>query len=251
MVIRALVGNLDITSVAPSTDFSFLQNEKFRFAAMIPHQVLKLLDTEPHPGSWMNNIDQLLIGGSAIPTTLENRLQEISTACYSSYAMTETATHIALRKINGPEADAYYHCLNDISVLKSENGCLEISMPGLKNQTLVTTDLAEVIDEKTFRIIGRSDNVIISGGIKYLPEILEKKLEPFIRQPFLFTSLPHTSLGQQLVLVIENNEGSLNEAHYFKICQAHLDKYELPRQIKIIDKIPITSTGKPDRKAIF
>ncbi len=249
MVVRALLGNLDLYVADPQTDFSFLHSERFRFAAMVPQQVNKIMNAEPATGEWLNNLDQLLIGGSALPLSLENRLQNTSALCYSSYAMTETATHIALRRINGDEADEYYHCLDDITIQLSESGCLQVYMPGLTQQPLDTTDLADVKDEKTFRILGRTDNVIISGGIKYSPEQLEKKLEPFIKEPFLISSLPHESLGRQLVLVTEGNASQKSIAKLQEICKKYLDRYEQPRQIIFIPEIPKTGNGKPDRNA--
>jgi o-succinylbenzoate---CoA ligase len=250
MVVRALIGNLDLFAVDPATDFAFLQNKKFRFAAMVPQQVSKILDAEPSPGAWFQHLEQLLIGGSAVPQSLEERLQNLPTACYSGYAMTETATHIALRKINGTGADEFYRCLDEIRVGLSKNGCLQIFMPGLTEQPLQTTDLAELKDEKTFRILGRSDNVIISGGIKFSPEQIEKKLEPFITEPFLISFLPHESLGEQLVLVVEGEKSEKEIKRLKEICRRELEKFERPRQIRFITQLPRTANGKLKRKGV-
>lgn len=247
MIVRALIGELDLRIVEPETDFSFLQTEKFKFAAMVPAQVNKILNAEP---SWFQNLDQLLIGGSAIPFSIEKELQNISTACYSSYAMTETATHIALRKLNGNDADEYYHCLDDIQVQLSEDNCLQILVPGLDEQSLQTTDLVELKDERTFRILGRKDNVIISGGIKYSPEQLEKKLEHFIKISFQISSLPHESLGEQLVLVLEGNKNDEVIKEIKNTCKRQLSKYEQPRQIVFIQHFTRTGNGKIDRNQL-
>ena len=247
MIVRALIGELDLHTAKPETDFLFLQTKKFKFAAMVPAQVIKILNAEP---SYFKNLDQLLIGGSAIPVNMEKQLQNVSTVCYSSYAMTETATHIALRKINGTDSDNFYHCLDDIQIQLSEEKCLQILMPGLPEKPIQTTDLAELKDEKTFRILGRKDNVIISGGIKYSPEQLEKKLENFIKIPFQVSSLPHESLGEQLVLVVEENENN-NVANEIKnTCQQHLSKYEQPRQIIFIQHFPKTENDKINRNQL-
>ncbi len=248
MIVRALLGELDLYLTEPTTDFSFQKNEKFRFDAMVPNQVTKILKAETVRGELLESIEKLLLGGSSVPAPLEKELGNTSTDCYSSYGMTETATHIALRKINGTGADGWYHCLENIRVSLSAEGCLQIFLPGLENQPLHTTDLAELKDEKTFRILGRADNVIISGGIKFSPEQLEKKLEPFISEPFLISSLPHESLGQQLVFVVEGSENKETVKKLKKICRKHFDKYEQPKQILFLHKLPRLPNGKFNRR---
>ena len=140
--------------------------------------------------------------------------------------------------------------MDDIQVQLSEENCLQILMPGLKEKPLQTTDLAELKDEKTFRILGRNDNVIISGGIKYSPEQLEKKLEHFIKIPFQISSLPHDSLGEQLVLVLEEKENDKITTEIKITCQQHLSKYEQPRQIIFIQHFPKTENDKINRNQL-
>jgi O-succinylbenzoic acid--CoA ligase len=251
MVVRALLGELNLHLVDPSTGFSFLKNKKFCFAAMVPNQVDKILKAESKPGELLLNIEKLLIGGSSIPASLEKDLQQFSTTCFSSYGMTETATHIALRKINSEGANGWYHCLEDINVNLSAEGCLQIFIPGLPEQPLKTTDLAELKNIKTFRILGRNDNVIISGGIKFSPEQIEKRLETFILKPFLVSSLPHESLGQQLVLVVEGEKSEEFKNYLHKICGKHLVKYEQPRQIVFVSQIPRNENGKYNRRMVL
>jgi O-succinylbenzoic acid--CoA ligase len=244
MVVRALLGELDLHLVDPTTDFQFLRQKHFKFTAMVPTQVHKVLES----GIW--NLESLLIGGSAVPQPLVNELQSVPTQCYSSYAMTETATHIALRKLNGKNQDQFYHCLDHIKVQLSLDNCLEIFMPGLKQQPLKTNDLAELADEKTFRVLGRADNVIISGGIKFSPEQLERKLEPFISCAFSISSLPHETLGQQLILIVEGEEDEKRIRQIQTICSQQLSKYEQPKQIRFIKIFPRTENGKVMRKAL-
>ncbi len=251
MVVRALLGNLDLFMVEPGTDFSFLNKKKFHFAALVPLQMSKILTSEPSPGVWTQNIEQILLGGSAIPPTLEKRLQQVTTSCYSSYAMTETATHIALRKLNGKSACEFYRCLENIHVSVSEDGHLQIFMPGLPEQPLQTNDLAEIKDEKHFRILGRSDNVIISGGVKFYPEQIERKLEPFITQQFVVASKPHGTLGQQIILVIEGEDNAEQKENLTEICRRELSKFEQPKEIIFVREIPLVESGKPDRNFKF
>lgn len=248
MIVRALIGNLDLYLADPATDFDFLKHKHFKFAAMVPNQVQKVLDLGFNTVG--KNPEILLVGGSAVPQSIEEPLKLFKTACYSSYSMTETATHIALRSINGKQADGYYHCLDNIHVELSDEKCLQIFMPGLDEMYLQTTDLAELKDEKAFKILGRSDHVIVSGGLKFLPEHLERKLEKHIAVPFVISSEPHDVLGQQLVLIVEAVESPQMLAQLLLVCRERLDKYEIPKKILFVEKIPLTPNGKIDRKAL-
>ena len=247
MVIRALIGQLDLCTVDPADDFSFLaqcRDNPFGFAAMVPHQVTKLLDDPRRFGG----LDTLLIGGSALPSRVENGLQNMPTACFASYGMTETATHIALRRINGQNASDRFHCLRGIQVDLSETGCLTIDMPGLDGPCLVTNDLSELDDNKTFRILGRADNVIISGGIKYFPETLEKKLGDLIDYPFFIGALPDETLGHRIVLAIEARADEQLEKKLEAFFVQRLDRYEKPKDIVFKDKFERTETNKIIRR---
>nr|WP_320017228.1 AMP-binding protein [uncultured Desulfobacter sp.] len=253
MVVRALLGRLDLCTAEPTDDFAFLAQSRdnpFRFAAMVPNQVIKLLE---YPKRF-EALGSLLIGGSSLPAILEIELQKMSTACFASYGMTETATHIALRRINGPEVSDFFHCLEGISVGLSPEGCLTIEMPGLNrlgpdesdvsDASLTTNDLAELVDRTTFRVLGRADNVIISGGIKYFPETIEKKLENTIEQPFFIGSLPDETLGRRMVLVIEAMPDNRLEKRVTQLFDQCLDRYERPKKIVFKKSFKRTETGK-------
>lgn len=246
MVVRALIGELDLYPIDPSSGFEILTSgPQFKFAAMVINQVTKCLGFV----SW--NLEFLLLGGSAIPAPLVQKLQDRPTICYSSYAMTETATHIALRQLNGKKANDYYQCLEDVKVSLNEATCLRIEMPGLGDGFIQTNDLAELKDNKHFKILGRADNVIISGGIKFSPEQIEEKLEKYLEFPFLITSSPDDQLGEKIVLVIEGKENQEILLQLETICRQTLAKYERPREIRFIDVIPKTKNNKPDRKKLY
>lgn len=263
MVVRSLLGKLDLHVADPSAGFHVLDHTSFQFAAMVPNQVSKILG-ENNGRARLQQIQKLLIGGGPVPLSLQEMLVPLTTESYSSYAMTETATHIAIRKINGEEADGLYHCMEGINVSLSAEGCLRLHVPGLDEELLQTTgssnsktecneaylqttDLAELIDEKTFRILGRADHVIISGGIKFSPERLEEKLGKVIAQPFMITSLPDEKLGEQIVLLIEGNDDPEALSRLKEICRQHLDPYERPRQIRFTSGLPRTPSGKLKR----
>jgi O-succinylbenzoic acid--CoA ligase len=246
MVVRAIVGQMDLVTVDPASDFDFLLNDTFDFGAMVPNQVFKLLES-PSGKKKLGNIHNLLIGGSAIPATLETQISQLSSRVVSTYGMTETASHIAIRELSVEKRSDVYHCLPGISVTTSENGCLQIHASEWK-EPLQTKDIAEVLSPASFRILGRADDVIISGGIKYWPETIEKKLQQVILGRFVISSLPDQKLGEKLVLVIE---GEPTEIEIIQQKMAELlSPFERPKAIYFLDKFSETPNGKLKRNEI-
>jgi len=246
MVVRAIVGQMNLITVDPTTDFDFLANEKFDFGAMVPNQVFKLIE-QVSGNTKLENISNLLVGGSAISSQLETQISTLNNRTVITYGMTETASHIAIRELSGISRSSFYHCLSGITVSLSATNCLLIHHPEF-DEPIQTTDFAQLESNSSFQILGRADSVIISGGIKYSPEDLEKKLENLIRERFVISSLADEKLGEKLVLVIEGNsyptESLINQI------SIELSKYELPKTILFVDQFPLTLSGKIIRNEI-
>ncbi len=246
MVVRAVVGRMNLITVDPASNFDFLQRETVDFGALVPNQVFKLLE-QPEGEKKLQNIRNLLIGGSALSLSLETQISQLSNRIVSTYGMTETASHIAIRELSGALKSDFYQCLPDISVSLAENGCLQIHVPEF-DVPLQTNDLAELQSETSFRILGRADSMIISGGIKFSPESIEKKLEGLINQRFVVSSVPDEKLGEKLVLVIEDEPFPAQNMQE-QIANL-LSPFERPRQILFLNQFPETSSGKIRRPEI-
>lgn len=245
MVIRAIVGKMNLITVDPSLEDDLLSTHTFDLGAMVPNQVVKLLESNSGIQK-IENIRNLLIGGSSISATLEEKLIGLNNRIVSTYGMTETASHIAIRTLSGPTRSEMYECLPGITVSLDENACLQVHVPG--QGSLQTKDMAELISPTTFRILGRADDVIISGGIKYWPEVIEKKLAGVIPGRYVISSLPDDTLGEKIVLVIEAKAAPVKEIQQ-KIAQI-LPPFERPRQICFLNPFPQTANGKIKRNEI-
>jgi O-succinylbenzoic acid--CoA ligase len=195
----------------------------------------------------LENIRNLLIGGSAIPSNLENQISELKCRVVSTYGMTETASHIAIRELSGPRRSDIYNCLPGISVTLGKNDCLHVHVPE-RIDPFVTNDMAEVLSLTSFRILGRADDVINSGGIKYSPEAIEKKLESFLPFRFVISSLPDQMLGEKLVLVIEGTSADTQLIE--QKATLLLSPFERPREICFLKTFPQTPNGKLRRNEI-
>ena len=243
MVVRAQTCQLHLISITPDGHPMATDCGPVDFAAMVPLQVWNSLQ-DPLQASRIHAIRHLIIGGGAVDANLAAALADFPNAVWSTYGMTETLSHIALRRLNGPERSDWYSPLEGVSVSVNADGCLVINAPAVHDGLLVTNDLAE-IDGNRFRILGRKDNVICSGGIKIQIEEVEALLRPHLSMPFMITKIPDARLGQQMVLLTEDADRGKTET----VCRQVLPRYWQPRQIIYTEKLPLTETGKPARAA--
>ncbi len=250
VVVRSLVGGLRLLSVPPSSrPLSFLVSRPGTsappdFAAMIPMQVARSLE-DPREREILRGIRHLIIGGGAVDPSLENALRDFPHAVWSTYGMTETLSHIALRRISGREASLWYTPFSHVSVALDGNGCLLVRAPEVCECTLHTHDIAVIHpDGRRFRILGRTDNTICSGGLKIQMEEVERRLAPFLPRPFLITKTPDALLGECVTLL--TTDGDLEAVA--AVCRLHLPGHWMPRRFFTLSALPLTKTGKPARR---
>ena len=255
MVIRSLERGLKLIEVEPSghplstirsaLPLGSAKNYKLDFAAMVPLQVYNSLQV-PEERERLMQIRHLIIGGGAIDDEMAAQLKSFPHAVWSTYGMTETLSHIALRRLSGPEASEWYTPFPSVKVSLSDEGCLVIDAPEVCSERLITNDIADLSlgpgPSDRFRILGRKDNVICSGGIKIQAEELERQLHPHLRVPYLISKRPDAKFGEVVVLL---TEGSVDEAR--QVCERVLPKFHQPRAYMHVDQIPLTATGKPQR----
>jgi O-succinylbenzoic acid--CoA ligase len=239
MIVRSMVGKWNLIICEPTANPLKYLNEDYDFAAFVPLQIQKILDENPEK---LKRIKTIIVGGSPISNELIEKLKTNDITVYQTFGMTETVSHIALRKI-GKNSEQYYTTLNGISVSES-NSQLAISYPEMFNQELVTNDIVQIISSDKFEWLGRADFIINSGGIKMNPELLENKLSLLYSFPFFLTGLPDEILGSKLALVIEKQDElfvSKNELLNF------LEKFEIPKVYVVLDSFIRTESGKINR----
>ena len=243
LVVRALVAGLDLI-VRPASGHPLSDvKQPLRFAAMVPLQVYNTLRT-PEEKERLKQTEILIIGGGAIDEALETEIKSLPGAVYSTYGMTETLSHIALRRLNGPAASEHYHPFSSVHLSLSPENTLVIEAPLVCADILQTNDIARIHPDGSFSILGRKDNVINSGGIKIQAEEIEKKLRLLIPIPFVITSVPDKRLGQAVVLLLAE-QPDIQEME--KGIQTILEPYYRPKHILVADCIPQTGNGKVNR----
>ena len=270
VVVRALVGGLDLQVVAPCGHPLQKVAADLDFAAMIPLQVYNSLQ-KPGERARLAAVKQLIIGGGAIDAALEQELRSFPHKVWSTYGMTETLSHIALRRLNGSEASQFYQPFAQVKLSLSPEDTLVIEAPQVSAQTLVTNDIVVFNNQGQFRIKGRKDNVINSGGIKLQIEELEAQLKALQPQwDFLISSQPHPKFGQVVVLLLTkrslpselgelsdlSDSNELSELSEQSSVRAFLQtqlraltRFARPKRYLLVDELPRTGTNKPDRAA--
>ena len=242
VVVRSLVAGLNLI-VRPASGHPLSDiEEPLRFAAMVPLQVYNTLRV-PEEKARLEQTDILIIGGGAVDDSLEAEMSALPTAVYSTYGMTETLSHIALRRLNGDTASKHYYPFPSVELSLSAESTLVVKAPLICGEVLQTNDIACIYPDGSFTIAGRKDNVINSGGIKIQAEEMEKRLRPFIPVPFVVTSVPDPRLGQALTLLIA---GQVDVRELESKLQTVLDAYHRPRHIFMTESIPQTENGKTD-----
>ena len=243
VVVRSIERQLRLTTVEASGHPLKNITNSFDFAAMVPMQVYNSLQV-PEEREKLRTIKHLIIGGGPINDDLQQQLSRFPNNVWSTYGMTETLSHIALRRLNGENASLWYTPFCTVSISLNANGCLVIEAPLVHEGRLETHDRAEIRDGK-FRILGRLDNVINSGGIKIQAEEVEEMLRPHIKMPYLISKCSDEKFGEVVVLLTECPDLSLVK----EICCNVLPKFWQPKHYLYTSHIPLTGTGKPARKA--
>ena len=286
VVVRSIERHLHLISVSPSghplKDINLKDangkdvNGEITFAAMVPMQVYNTLQV-PEERERLTHVRHLIIGGGAIDASLEKELRSLpgNIAIWSTYGMTETLSHIALRRINGAEASEWYQPFDSVKISQTDEGCLVIDAPLVCAETLVTNDIVEIepyiynkeekhdkVEKLRFRIKGRKDNVICSGGIKIQIEEVEALLKPHLEKPFMIAKKKDEKFGEIAVLLTEDENLKKVEATIRRLLSGKSDdsnksseskshKYWIPREYLHVEHLPLTETGKPKRSILL
>ncbi len=251
--VRSEISNGSLSWETPSNrPEGLLQiHKKIDLLSVVPSQMHWILDN----ASSLPEVDVILIGGSPIPNALRERIDKSGFNAWETYGMTETASHVALRRVASDidsftplpgitisiDSGSHAHTLPDKEGAPS--GCIAIDIEGW--QRLVTNDLAEINPDGTFRILGRKDNMIITGGKKVSPEEVERILSPTVQCPLMISWEPDSLWGQKIVAIVETTveiDDAMKE-RLIKEWHRLLPGYMVPKEI-ICAQIPRTANGK-------
>jgi O-succinylbenzoic acid--CoA ligase len=237
MMVRAMALGLALDFVIPSSEPLADVQTPYDFCAMVPQQFMGSLER-------IHLVKKLIIGGAPLGARGIAAAQDVPTQVFETFGMTETISHIAVRRIN-PE-EKVFHTLPRVKAGQDERGCLLIHAPDITSGQIVTNDLIKLLSPTSFEWLGRYDTIINSGGIKLSPEQIENKMQEILNCPFFLYGVPDDSLGQRLVLILETEKVPEKLDRQLRNLKS-LSAFELPREIIGIPKFATTGSGKTDR----
>ena len=248
MLVRAMTLGWNLWSSFPVIEIDLEHNKFYDFTAMVPLQLGK------HPAI-LDKTKKLLLGGGKLPNKLEDLVQSSTCQVFLSYGMTETVSHIAIKCLNkaagrDENKPSLFNALPGIRLSVDHRNCLEIDAPRIADQKIVTNDLVELVSETSFHWLARYDNVINSGALKLIPELIEEKLTELIDREFFAYGLEDDLLGERLVLVVEGAPFDLipDLKAFSQIKTNSLERHEVPKEVFFIPEMVRTATGKIQRK---
>ncbi len=274
MLVRAMVLGLELDYVFPSSDPLALISKTYDFCAMVPLQLENSLDV-------LGRIKTLIVGGAPLSPKVQEQIRaqdygrwgrgrferkrtpeyklqppNFATAVFETYGMTETITHIALKKVHADSGREQakpqntFKTLPEVTVSLDDRSCLVINAPKICDVPVVTNDVVDLVSETEFEWLGRQDNVINSGGVKLFPEQIEAKLAAVLQSRFFLAGIPDKKWGLKLVLVVE---GKLEKKKLFQEIRSlkSLSKFEIPKEIYGVSEFYQTDSGKIQREKII
>lgn len=252
MIARCLTLGLKIMVLDPVANplIKIPVNKCVQFTAFVPYQIAAVLESK-HP-HLLNTPRQVIIGGASLHPKYIEQLDRFLCACYETYGMTETVSHVALRLLNTSRKQAYFETLPGVEITSDNRGCLVVSADYLDNP-VVTNDLVEIVAPGKFLWVGRWDNVINTGGVKVMPEKVEKVIANLFHSKgfnhrFFIAALPDERLSNKIVLVIEGVDFS-SEALDALLAELKtaVSPFEFPKEVYSHPAFAMTESQKVDR----
>jgi o-succinylbenzoate---CoA ligase len=253
MIVRALEIGMNLIVVEPSSNplekLSF--KEPIEFAALVPYQLSAILQN-PKTKEKLNSITKAIVGGASSSKELIENIQGCSTQFYETYGMTETLTHVAIRKLNPPEAA--FRALPGVTLWLNTNLCLSLQLDHLGIDRVETNDVVQLQTRDTFTVTGRYDNIINTAGVKVSPEMLELKIKDIMQQhfdesAFFIGGVKDKQFGEKVVLFVEHAFISDSVKNLvFVLLRQVLRNFEVPKEIVAVPTFKRTDMGKLKRQ---
>lgn len=255
MLVRGLELDWQLTIVNPGSNplLDVPMMADFDFVALVPMQLSAILQDE-RTRERVGELGKVLLGGAPVSEILLRKVQVLKTPVYQSYGMTETVSHVALRRLNGDVPQDDYQVLPGIEFGIDVRDCLYLRGTVTNDELLQTNDLVEITSPTSFHWLGRVDSVINSGGVKISLDKMDRIVGKVLREMDIATEYfcwqeLDEKLGQKLVLFMEGSPSFLNTELLLEKISDRVKRYETPKAVYFANQFVRTSTAKIDKIA--
>ncbi|MGH3370070.1 MAG: AMP-binding enzyme, partial [Nocardioidaceae bacterium] len=231
-----------------------------RYVSLVPTQLTRMLGS-PRDTEALRAFDTVLVGGAAVETSLRRRAADAGVRVVASYGMSETC--------GGCVYDGMP--LDGVGVAVGADGRVRISGPvlfdgydgqpaataaALREGWFVTSDLGLLDEDGRLQVLGRVDDVVVSGGVKVPAAAVARRLREHPRVDAAeVVGVADAEWGQRVVAVVVSQSGvatrnvpPLDDLRNW-VSQAHPRSWA-PQQLLRVDRIPLLPNGKVDRRAV-
>lgn len=225
-----------------------------RYTSLVPTQLIKTL-AHPDATAALADLDAVLLGGAAAPAPVLARARAAGITVVRTYGMSETCGGCVYDGVplGGVRVriDADSRVLLGGPVLASGYRNLP-RHPAFAEPGWFRTDDAGVVEDGALRILGRLDEAITTGGLTVVPQVVEAALatHPGVAEVAVF-ALPDERLGQRVTAAVVPAVGS---SPSLESLREHvigvLDPTAAPREVHLLDGLPLRGPGKVDRRAL-
>jgi o-succinylbenzoate---CoA ligase len=223
-----------------------------RYTSLVPTQLRRYLDREPGA---LRAFDAILVGGAATDDVLRDRARGAGVPIVTTYGMTETAGGCVY---DGQPLHGVRVRVADGIELAGPTLALGYRLDPVATEAAFTDGWFRTRDGGTIdadgrlTVTGRLDDVVISGGVNVAPAAVESVLRehPGVADVVVF-GRPDETWGQRVVAAVVPTAGTTPELADLRTwVTTRLGAPAAPRQLHVLDALPLLHTGKPDRRAV-
>ena len=223
-----------------------------RYTAMVPTQLARYLDTDLDA---LRSFDAIVIGGASTPAPLKARAAEAGVTAIPAYGMTETGSGCVYA---GEPLDGTWIDLDDGRILIKGSTLFsgyrlrpELTAEVLRDGWFRTQDRGEFVNGR-LRVVGRVDDVVISGGVNVtLTTVQARLLEHSQVADAAVLGVPDAEWGTRVVAFVVAKPGGPGRDEVRDFVAEVLPRTWAPRDVIRLDALPMLASGKVDRQALL
>jgi O-succinylbenzoic acid--CoA ligase len=215
------------------------QYPRVDFTAIVPTQLFKALNGDNDLLKHLQNTQKVLVGGAALSASMRNQAVAAGINIVTTYGMSETSGGCVYngQMLEGVDVEVR----GGIIFVQGEVLALNLE---LNNGWFETSDLGEFVDEK-LNVVGRSDDVIITGGENLSLNNVENVLnENFPAIQTAAFSVEDAQWGQTLHVAVV---GDVDKNSITAVLESKIGTFAKPKGVHFMDSLPLLGIGKVDR----